>query len=53
LLGESTFLDDLNCEELFGVLCDELIAACEPALAKEVALDVAGHGVGLEAVVLD
>ena len=53
LLDEGGLLDDLDGEDVLGVLGDEFVASGESSLAEEVALDVLGDGVGLEAVILD
>lgn len=53
LLDEGGLLDDLDSEDVLGVLGDEFVASGESSLAEEVALDVLGDGVGLEAVILD
>jgi hypothetical protein len=53
LLNEGRLLDNLDSEDILGLLCDEFIASGEPTLAQEIALDVLGNSVGLETVVLD
>lgn len=53
LLDERRFLYDLNSEDILGVLCYEFVASGKSTLSEEVALDVLGNGVGLEAVILD
>ena len=53
LLDECGLLDDLDGEDVLGVLGDEFVASGESSLAEEVALDVLSDGVGLEAVILD
>lgn len=44
---------DFDGEYVLGLLCDELVASGESSLSQEVALDVLGDRIGLEAVVLD
>lgn len=53
LLDERRFLYNFDSEDILGLLWDEFIASGEPTLAQEIALDVLGNSVGLEAIVLD
>jgi hypothetical protein len=53
LLHQGRFLNDLDCEDLVGLLRDEFVASGKAALAQEIALGVLCYRVVLEAVVLD
>lgn len=53
LLDECRFLYDLDSEDVLSVLGYEFVASGKSTLTEEVALDVLGNGVGLEAVILD
>lgn len=52
LLNETGLLNDLDGEDLLGLIADEFVAASEATLAQKVALGVLSYGVGLKAMVL-